>query len=501
MRSKTAIKNIIVSLLLQFTTVVCGLIIPRMIIGRFGSSVNGLISSITQFLAYITLLESGIGPVIRATLYKPIAEKKKDDIANILNASEKFFKTLAYIFIAYLLILMIAFPIFMQNEFEIFFTMSLVFIIAISTFSEYYFGMTYQLYLQAEQKTYITSGLQIFTTILNAVMIIILIKSGMTIQSVKIASAIIFLIRPIIQNIYVKKKYNISLKDADKNYKLEQKWDGLAQHVAAIVHNNTDVTILTIFSTMANVSVYMVYYMIVSGVKRIVEALTGGISATFGDMLARDEKENLNITFKAYETFYHTITTVIFICTLILIVPFIEVYTNGITDVNYIRPVFACLIVLAEFMHSIRLPYSSLILAAGHFKETKKGAWIESIINIVLSVILVIKYGIDGVAVGTLIAMFVRTIEFMIHSSKNILNRSIIYTLKRMGVIGFQVIVVALINSLFFTNIEINSYLTWIYYALKIGLISAAIVIFINFIVYKNDFKEIFKKVKNIFAK
>ena len=176
MRSKNALKNIIVSLILQAVIIVCGFIVPQKIIKNFGSDVNGLISSITQFLAYITLLESGIGPVIKAKLYKPIAEKNKDEIGNILKASEKFFKTIAFIFIAYIGVLALAFPIVVKDEFDVLFTATLVLIISISTFAEYYFGVTYQLYLQAEQKTYITSGLQIFTTVLNAAMVVFLIN-------------------------------------------------------------------------------------------------------------------------------------------------------------------------------------------------------------------------------------------------------------------------------------------------------------------------------------
>lgn len=58
MRSKKAILNIITSLLLQVVVLICGFIVPKLIITNFGSDVNGLISSITQFLAYISLLES-----------------------------------------------------------------------------------------------------------------------------------------------------------------------------------------------------------------------------------------------------------------------------------------------------------------------------------------------------------------------------------------------------------------------------------------------------------
>ena len=118
MRSKKAIINIISSLILQLVTVVCGFIIPRLIIKNFGSSVNGLVTSITQFLGYIILLESGFGPVVKSILYKPIANKNKEEIEKILKSSEKFFKTIAYIFILYIVILCWVLPMIVFEEFN-----------------------------------------------------------------------------------------------------------------------------------------------------------------------------------------------------------------------------------------------------------------------------------------------------------------------------------------------------------------------------------------------
>lgn len=92
MRGKKLIKNIILSLGVQLVTAICGFIIPKLIIEQYGSAVNGLVSSITQFLAYITFLEAGIGPVIKAALYKPIAKKDKNTIQDILKTSESFLK-------------------------------------------------------------------------------------------------------------------------------------------------------------------------------------------------------------------------------------------------------------------------------------------------------------------------------------------------------------------------------------------------------------------------
>lgn len=497
MRSKKAIVNIISSLMLQVVTVICGFIVPRLIIGTFGSNVNGLVTSITQFLAYITLLESGFGPVVKSILYKPIANKEKSEIERILKASEKFFRTISYIFIAYIIVLCFALPMVVSNEFDKLFTLSLVIIISISTFAEYYFGMTYKLYLQAEQKTYVTSIIQIGTTILNTIMIVVLIYFGSSIQVVKLVSAIIFVLRPIMQNLYVKKKYSINLKKVDDNYKIKQKWDGLAQHIAAVIHKNTDIVILTFFSTTIEISVYSVYLLVVNGIKSLVQAFTGGVDASFGDMIAKGEKNSLNNSFKIYELFYITITTIAFTITLLVILPFISVYTKGITDANYYRPAFAYLIVIGELLWAIRQPYNDLVKTAGHFKETMKGAWVECGINIVLSIILVFKYGIVGVAIGTLVAMFIRTIEFMYHTSKYILDRSIWYTFKRLIIIAIEVIIVVIISSLI-PSIGVINYITWAMQAIIIAVIASIVVITINCLIYREDVKGIIDIIKRI---
>lgn len=500
MRSKKAIYNVFTSLILQFIVIISGFIIPKLIIKSYGSEVNGLISSITQFLAYITLLESGIGPVVSAALYKPLAKKDNKKIKNILRASEKFFRIISLIFIAYLVILSIVYPIIVQKEFNYLYTLSLIIILSISTFFEYYYGMVYKIFLQANQETYIISLIQIVTYILNIAVVIILIKLNCTIHIVKLLSGILFILRPLIQNVYVKKKYNINLNEADKEYKLEKQWDGLAQHIAAVVHSNTDITVLTFLTKLSEVSVYSVYGMITRGVKSFVQAFSGGLDASFGDMIAKNENTILNKNFSIYEFFHYTICTIFYSCTLLLIVPFVRVYTSGITDVNYIRPAFGYLIVISEFIWAIRLPYSTITLAAGHFKETRKGAWIEAISNIIISIILVIKFGIVGVAIGTIVAMTIRTVEFIYHANKYILKRNILVSVKKILTIILETIIIILIVKLLPTFV-IDGYFRWLLYAVIVFCISAFITIITNLCIYKNDTNGLITILKNNIGK
>ncbi len=491
MRSKKTLKNIICSLVQKIITIICAFIAPKLIIGTFGSNVHGLTTSITQFLGYITLLESGFGPVVTSALYKPIAQKNKQEIENILGATESFFRKIAYIFIVYVIVLVFIFPLLVNKDFDFMFTSSLVIIIAISTFAEYFFGMTYRLYINALQENYIISIIQIITTILNTIMIIILIKLHASIQIVKLLSAVIFIFRPILQNIYIKKKYKINLKNRDKNYKIKNKWDGLAQHIAAVVHNNTDVTVLTLLSTLSEVSVYSVHYLVVSGIKNMIMSFTGGAEASFGDMIAKNEIDNLNVKFSYYELFYYTIITIIYACTFILITPFISLYTSGISKIDYIRPLFAILLVASDYSHAIRLPYISLTYAAGHFKETMKGAWLESIINITLSIFLVFNFGIIGVAIGTLIAMCIRTYEFIFYTSKNVLYRNISKTINRIIVSFIEILIVFTISNIILKTILINTYFMFIVAGLICLFVSFIITVSINYVFFKNDFKGI----------
>ena len=297
MRSKKALMNTVASLLLQFVTVVCGFIVPRIIIGTYGSEVNGLTSSIAQFLGYITLFESGVGGVVRAALYKPLADNNHTKISGIVKATENFFRKIALIFVGYMLVLAGFFPVLVNRSFDWVFTASLVVIIGISTFAQYYFGMTYTVLTQADQRRYVTATLQIFTIVLNAIMVVIFANLGASIHLLKFGTAAVYVLRPIILNIYVKYKYKLDTTAEPDTQAIKQRWDGLGHHIAYFVNLNADVVILTLFSkissafSIAEVSVYTVYHAVVYGIVSISNSISSGMEAGFGNMIARNEKK------------------------------------------------------------------------------------------------------------------------------------------------------------------------------------------------------------------
>lgn len=475
--------NSSLALLYQFVSTICGFILPRCILAYYGSAINGLLSSILQFLSFISFMELGVGAVVQSSLYKPLAQEDMKEASKILKSASHFFRKIAGLLLLYVIGLIIFYPQTQRDKFDFLFTAMLIGIISLSYFAEYYFGIVNQLLISADQKAYIYLIIQTITVIGNTVICYLFIRMGMSILMVKLSTSVIYIFRPLILSIYVKKKYNI-----DKNVQLDeepikQKWNGLAQHIASVVLSSTDVCVLSLFSTLENVSIYSVYALITNGVKQIVSSFTTGLMSWFGEMIAKNKLKELNDKFGFVEWLIHTIVVVMFTNTAILIVPFVSIYTMGVNDANYYTPLFACLLTLAAASHSLRIPYNMVIMAAGHFKETQTSAIIEVVLNIAISIVLVKKYGLIGVAIGTFISMFYRTCYFVGYLSKNIICRSIkIY----FGHVMVDVLSVACIlkGTKVFSLTELT-YIGWFGMAIKVFLVSLIICIIINMLFYK----------------
>ena len=99
MERKVIARNIICSILLQLVTIISGFIVPKVILSCFGSNVNGLISSINQFLNYIQLLEGGLSGVIMSALYRPLAQQDDEAVSRVIKAAQQFFQKIALIFL------------------------------------------------------------------------------------------------------------------------------------------------------------------------------------------------------------------------------------------------------------------------------------------------------------------------------------------------------------------------------------------------------------------
>ena len=246
-RAKKTKINIAVALLHQLVTAVSGLLLPRFILLYYGSEVNGLLQSVSQFLSYTTLLECGIGGLVLASLYKPLADNDEVGISTIFNNTKQFFKKISFIFIAFALILAMAIKLIVSTEFDFLYTSTLVIVLALDVYLSYYYGITHVLLLRADHKIFVVQSTQIITILLNFAVSILVILLGGSIHLVKLISAFVFLLNPIAYRWYVKKHYKITKDKVSDEVIMPEKKDGIIHHLSYFIHRNTDVVILSVF--------------------------------------------------------------------------------------------------------------------------------------------------------------------------------------------------------------------------------------------------------------
>ncbi len=495
MRTRKAFYNMSSSMFYQIVAIICGLITPRLILASFGSTYNGIIASANQFLNMINILTLGITGATRVQLYKTLANKDTLGTSRIMKATKQYMRKVGFAVIVYAIALCIIYPLISHNDLSWGENAALIAIVSIGTFAQYFFGISNQTLLRAAQETYVINFINVIKIVLNTICVYILIKLNCTIFAVKLGSSLVFFFAPLLLEIIVRRKYNLTDKCEPDNAGIKGRKAVAFHSIANLAHDNTDITLLTFFADAKIISVYTVYYLVIGEVKRLLQIFTSGMEAAFGDMWAKKEYTALNRNFRTYEYLIYCFTIVVFSCIATLILPFVAIYTRGITDVNYIRVELAILISLAEGAYCIRQPYLLLVYATGMYEETKKGAAVEAILNLTISLVLVYFIGIPGVVIGTLVANLFRTTQYILFSSKTILKRSAWEVAKRMlWTAGCFAVIVpsALMLQPIFASI--NGWTSWIVKACVTFAIAMIVTVLASLLFYRSDFMALLKK-------
>lgn len=495
MKNKVTLLNMISGVVLQFFTLVSGFILPKIILTCFGSEVNGLVSSLNQFLSYITLVEGGITGVIVANLYKPIVEQDNNKISSILVTADRFYKKIGALFIAYSVILSIIYPLHFKTEFTFSYVCSLTLILSLTLLIQYMYSLTLRTLLNADKKGYVVNFTQTLIVIFNVLFALISVFIYPSIHVLKLISGSLFLLQPLIFNRYVKKNYKIDWKVEPDNSLIKSRWNGFAINLAAFIHNSTDVTVLTFLANLKTVSIYSVYSLVSSGIKQMINACLSGIAHTVGQAYAKKNWKELNQKLDIYEYIVLILVFFLFTVTALLITPFVQLYTKDIVDTDYNQPLFGFLLVLAEALYLIKLPHLNLAYSANKFKKITVPAYIEAMLNIMISVALVKWIGLIGVTIGTIVGMTYRMVFHVYYTSKIVPGRAqcIFYRKLFLFAAGAGGGFVFCYKLLPLQTVTVGS---WIVHAIFYCVVMGAILLAISILFFQNEMKFFWKYVK-----
>jgi O-antigen/teichoic acid export membrane protein len=417
--------NILISIAYQIIAITLGLIIPRITMTGYGSDTNGLLSSALQFVGYLAIFEAGVQAVATKSLYKTVGSNDNAGTNAILAAVNINYRKIGMYYLVGLTILSSIYPFVIKEKYLSFSTVFfVVFFSGLSNVVLFFFQGKYRILLQVEGKNYFIGLMNIVTNISNHGIKIILLSLKVNIATVVFGSFIASMIPAVIIMVHIKRKYKwINLKVKPNFSSLAQSKYAVIHQLSWIIFSSTDILLLTIFCDLKVVSVYVIYKMINDYVLTFSKIPFESMSFRLGHLYNND-KERFKKYINCAELFTSNLGFTLFTVTLCLTTSFISLYTKGVNDINYVDAKLAVLFVSVQLLSLMRTPMLNTIGYSGHFKQTLIPTIIETTINIVVSIVGVIFFGIYGVLAGTIVALLYRTVDIILYSNKKLLNRS-----------------------------------------------------------------------------
>ena len=454
--------NLLMGISSQLLTALLAIVVPRFILVSYGSEVNGLISSVTQIYTYIALLEAGVGAATIQALYRTITDKSSTN--QILSATNRYYHRTGIMYLFAIAVFSVVYPLVIRTEIPWHTIVLVILFNGLGSVINYFFQGKYFLLLQAEGKNYVQTTLQMLTNVFKNLATILLISFGFDVVFVQMIAMLVSLIQMIYISWYIKRNYQwIDLTVKPDYQSISQSKNVLVHQISLLIFSNTDIVVLSIFCGLKTSSVYSLYSMLLSLISKTLSVITSSLVFTLGHSFHQDKERFIRL-YDVYELYYITLSFSLYAVANYFILPFLKIYTSGITDINYVDRYLPLMFISVSLLACSRNASGQAINIAGHFKLTQYRSIAESVINIVVSLICVNFLGIYGVLIGTISALLYRANDMVLYAAKHILKRSPLITYKRWGINLLLFVAVLFLNR--FVVLNIDSYLTLVLYCI-----------------------------------
>jgi len=481
------------AIFLQLINLGINFVLPVIIITEYGSSLNGLVSNIRQLVVYLSIVEGGLAGAAVYSLYKPLANKEHSIVNGILSAANKFYNISGYIFTSLIIVCVVIYPLILKDDGISPLTISsLVLIIGVTGTLEFFVVGKYKVLLTADQRSYVISLIQSAAILMNAVIIIVLAKLHFNLVFVQAIALASFFLRSYLYAFYCKRHYTfLNTTTEPLTTPMNRRWDVLFLNILGVITLSTPTQVVTFMFGFTEMSVFSVYNLVFGGVLAILSTFSSGLSATFGDMIAKEQSDTFQKAYSQYEFLFYILLGVFYSCSAILIMPFVGIYTKDFTDANYLRPTLALLFAISGLFYGLKAPQGMLVISSGLYRETRLATIIQAILSLVFSIVFAFMFGIVGVILGQILSNAYRTIEIAIFIPKHVTGLPVISSFRRI-IRTIILSIIAVAPPLLLLDVKTTNYLQWILYAIIVGLWSMFVFVICNVILERKTAHQLF---------
>lgn len=494
--SKKIRYNLIVGVLGQVVAMVFGAVVPRYILTGYGSEVNGLLSSVVNIYAYIAIVEAGIFAASRQALYRTLADENCARSNSVLSACNRYYHRTGFIYLGLIVVFSILYPILIHTEIPYTTVVLIILFNGIGNVISYFFHGKYVVLLKSDGKSFVCSGVESAVNILRQTAKIVLIALGFDVVFVQFVAMLASFAQMLCITLYIKKNYTwIDLTVNPDTAAISQTRHVLVHEINYLISGNVDTVMLTAFTTLHTVSVYSLYHMLFGVITRALWIIKDAFEFKIAHVFHRDKKAFLQL-FEAYETCYITLAFALFTIANYFMLPFMRLYTSGVTDANYLDVALPYAFVFVNLLAAGRYPCDVMIHISGHFSQTKTSALVETLLNIGFSAIFVQQFGIMGVLLGTVLSSLYRGNYLILYINRHVIGRSPVKSYKP-WLINFVVYLLVVYVSRWIQP-SLDSYLKIFAFCVPYALGVLGVYFVITFCFNPNVYRYLLETVQNL---
>lgn len=487
LKKKNILKNVVWGFGGQFFVIILGIIVPRIMIGNYGSDVNGLLSTVSQIFTYLALLEAGIGQAAKNALYKPLSEKNEEVFSGIAASAQKYYRHITIYYALGVMVLALITPFIFATEISKTTIFMIVLLEGMSGILSFYFVQTKILVIEMNGKGYVNNVVNVISKCAGYSARIILASVGVNIVLLQATYFIITVCKVLFYQIYFKKSFQwVNLSSAADKIVLKDRNSYVLTEIAWTIFSSTDMIVLSIFVSTELSSVYSVYNMVFANLNVLLSAVYYNVNYLLGIRFHKNLEEYKTLH-DIFTTVFMGAMTVLMSVSYVLIIPFIKLYTGGVADIEYIYPSLPVLFSMVQLISWSRYSAGNLTGIAGYAKPTAIVSLIEAIMNLTLSIILVQSFGIVGVLIATVASLPLKAIWCVYIAEKKVMKRSFWNTIK-IWIANYAVFSVAVILKKT-VAIEVDNYGAFVLYGVFYAMLFGTLALISNIAANRNGAK------------
>lgn len=480
-KSKKSILTAISSLLLTLINGVFSIVVIQLVIKEYGSDFNGLNSTVNQFINMLLVIEGGFTLATTVALFSPFSKNDVSKINGILSASRKVFNKIGRYFLLIGIVFSALGVLFLKTDVDSLIIFLSFFLTVVSTSFNLSYATKYKIILQADQKEYISNFVQAGMLLLSQSITIILISMHFHMLWIRIIMVLGTVATSLIIAYTCKKKYSyVNYHNEPLDSEVKGTKDLMMQKITGVIYGTIPVLFMSMTLGTIYVSVYIVYNNIFSLVKNLVYAVVNAPRMGLGRLIAEQSKKYVFRVFQEYEFIIFNVLLYVLSLTIVLIQPFISLYTRGVKDINYSNWTIAVLLTLITFFEIIHIPSGNIINMAGKFKVGKIIQSIAAVVLVISMVLLNFILGFTGILLGVLLTAILLAILEIYYVYAVYFEESIYVYLKNVSLL--TIISIAIITVELTIPVTISSYFQLILFACCLGVVNLILFFLFNWI-------------------